>query len=217
MSPSAPKATAVKAEANGAGHLLQPGTRVSLELPESGTCVAIVRNADADEVGLRLLDELPSDGIAVGTTLELFMPRPAGIFHWLCALRGFSAEEATLQLLSEPLFVQRRLAYRWEEAGLNAGARRVRAARRGALRQMRVADVSRGGLKLEGPMRVSTGDTLEVTMDLGLSVQLVGRAVMAYPTSEGNWAVHVSFLDGQREAIDALDGYIARRTQSDSH
>ena len=36
-------------------------------------------------------------------------------------------------------------------------------------------------------------------MELDVPVQVVGRAVMAYPTANGYWVAHVSFLDNQRE------------------
>jgi hypothetical protein len=32
---------------------------------------------------------------------------------------------------------------------------------------------------------------------------------MAYPVSEGTWAAHVTFVDGQRELINLVDDYIA--------
>ena len=76
---------------------------------------------------------------------------------------------------------------------------------------MSVLDLSRGGLKLEGTFQMSTGDTLEVTADLGTKVQIMGRAVMAYRTSQGKWAAHVSFLEGQRDAIEMVDNFVARQ------
>jgi hypothetical protein len=78
---------------------------------------------------------------------------------------------------------------------------------------MSVADLSRGGMKLEGPFPLSTGDTLEVTVDIGGTVHLVGRAVMAYPLSEGTWAAHVTFVDGQRNLIDLVDDYLATHSR----
>jgi len=197
--------------------LLQPGVRASLELPEAGTCVvevgAVIRAVEGPVVSLRLLDELPPGLLDAGSRLELFLPRPDGIYHWLCALRSQSASQARAVLLSEPLFVQRRMRPRWR-AELQADVRRVRSARRGTAHRMRVADLSRGGLKLEGPLQLSTGDTLEVTVDLGPEVQLVGRAVMAYPTSGSSWAAHVSFVEGQGDAVDLVDSYIVRHSSA---
>jgi hypothetical protein len=190
---------------------LEPGIRVSLELPEAGTCVAVVDSKDEAIVVLSLLDDLPEGELQAGTTLELFMPRPQGIYHWLCILRALPGDQkAELELLSSPVFVQRRLGQR-VEAGLQAKVRRIHSSRRSPVHEMRVVDLSPGGLKLEGLFQVSTGDTLEVTVALGAPVQLMGRAVMAYPDAQGEWAAHVSFLEGQRQAVDVVKDYIAQR------
>jgi hypothetical protein len=190
---------------------LRPGVRVSLELPESGSCVAVVASVQGTDLLLDLLDDIPDDEIDPGVTTDLFMPRTEGIYHWACALRSAPiGQKAEVELLSLPVFVQRRLAQRWE-AELQAEVRRISAARRGKAHEMLVADLSQGGMKLEGPFQLSTGDTLEITVDLGTPVQLVGRTVMAYPLSQVTWAAHVSFLDGQREVMEAVNGFIAHR------
>ncbi len=188
---------------------LRPGVRVSLEFPEAGTCVGVVASIAATTVVLELLDELPDGDLVAGLTLQLFMPRAEGLYHWLGALSGPpTGQEVGVELLSSPLFVQRRLGKR-VEPDLQAEVRRLRSARRGRPHEMSVADLSRGGMKLEGPFPLSTGDTIEVTVDIGATVQLVGRAVMAYPVAEGTWAAHVTFVDGQRELINLVDDYIA--------
>ncbi len=185
------------------------GVRVSLEFPEAGTCVGVVASIQATTVVLDMLDELPDGDLVAGLTLQLFMPRPEGLYHWLGALGAPPAgPQVEVALLSSPLFVQRRFAERVEPE-LQAEVRRLRSARRGRPHEMSVADLSRGGMKLEGPFPLSTGDTIEVTVDLGATVQLVGRAVMAYPVAEGTWAAHVTFVDGQRELINLVDDYIA--------
>jgi hypothetical protein len=192
------------------GEPLQAGVRVSLEFPHAGTCVGVVANRKQTVVSLDLLDDLPDGELVVGLTMQLFMPRPEGLYHWLCALSAVPGEaKAEVELLSSPLFVQRRLGARVEPE-LQAEVRRVRATRRGRPHEMAVADLSRGGMKLEGPFPLSTGDTLEVTVDLDGPVQLVGRAVMAYPVSDSTWAAHLSFLEGQPDPIEKVDDYIAR-------
>jgi hypothetical protein len=145
-----------------------------------------------------------------GSTLDLFMPRPEGIYHWLCS---FSSEpfgqRAELELLGSPMVVQRRSRQR-VDAALQAKVRRIRSARRGPAHEMTVADLSHGGMRLVGAFQLSTGDTVEVTVDLqGTRVQAVGRAVMAYPSADGRWTVHLSFIDGQREALDTVDSFLA--------
>jgi hypothetical protein len=187
---------------------LEAGMRVSLELPEAGTCVAVVASSGGNNLVLDLLDDLPEGELEPGSTLDLFMPRSEGIYHWPCLLSSPPlGQRAEFELLDFPMFVQRRRRHR-VEAELQATVRRLHSTRRGRAYEMTVADLSHGGLKLEGPFQIGTGDTIEVSVDLGLPVQVVGRAVMAYPTSDGNWAAHVSFLDGQREAIDLVDNYI---------
>jgi PilZ domain len=194
---------------------LEAGVRVSLELPDAGTCVGVVSSKGLSSQGqasltLDLLDELPDAEVEPGSTLDLFMPRPEGIYHWLCS---FSSEpfgqRAELELLGSPMVVQRRSRQR-VDAALQAKVRRIRSARRGPAHEMTVADLSHGGMRLVGAFQLSTGDTVEVTVDLqGTRVQAVGRAVMAYPSADGRWTVHLSFIDGQREALDTVDSFLA--------
>ena len=74
---------------------------------------------------------------------------------------------------------------------------------------MTVADLSHGGLKLEGPQQLSTGDTLEVSMELDVPVQVVGEPSWLTRRTNGYWVAHVSFLENQRESIDMVDSYVA--------
>ena len=67
---------------------LENGMRVSLELPEAGTCVAVVSQRGQSSLTLDLLDDLPDGELEPGSTLDLFMPRPEGIYHWLCSLNS---------------------------------------------------------------------------------------------------------------------------------
>ncbi len=78
---------------------LEAGVRVSLELPEAGTCVGVVSSKGLSTGGqasltLDLLDELPEDEVEPGSTIDLFMPRPEGIYHWLCALSSATLRSA---------------------------------------------------------------------------------------------------------------------------
>lgn len=185
-----------------------PGARVSLDLPEAGTCVALVTSKESQTLRLDLLDEVPEGELVMGSTLEIFVPRPDGIYHWLCSVKKLGPGQAEVELVSAPMFVQRRRAPRIGSQ-LRAQVRRPQA-RRTPSHDMTVADLSRGGMKLEGEFAVSTGDTLEVTVEIGPVLQVMGRVVLAYPLDAGRWAAHVCFLDGQREAIEVVDGYIAR-------
>jgi hypothetical protein len=195
---------------------LEAGVRVSLELPEAGTCVAVVASTGETSLVLDLLDDLLEGELEPGSTFDLFMPRSEGIYHWLCSLsEAPQGQRAQVELLNPAIFVQRRLERR-VEAEVHAQVRRIHSARRGRPQEMTVADLSHGGLKLDGPNQLSTGDTLEVTMALDVPVQVVGRAVMAYPTPAGSWVAHVSFLEGQRAVIDVVDAYVARQLRQRS-
>lgn len=188
---------------------MEPGARVSLEFPDAGTCVAVISSRQSARVVLDLLDPLPDGDLRDGTALDMFMPRADGIYYWACSLTAApTPQRAEVQLLSSPVFVQRRTSHR-VDAELGAQVRRVRSSRRGKQHSMLVVDLSRGGMKLEGPFQMSTGDTVEVLVDLGQPVQLACRAVMAYPTTAGNWAAHLCFLEGQRELTEVVGTYIA--------
>ena len=76
---------------------------------------------------------------------------------------------------------------------------------------MVVADLSHGGVKLEGPFHLSTGDTIELDVEIGQPVRLAGRVVMAYPSTPGTWAAHVSFIEGQTDAAALVDEFITFR------
>jgi hypothetical protein len=185
--------------------------RVSLELPEAGTCVGMVTGTQHNMISLELLDEVPDGELEGGLTLDMFMPRPQGIYHWMCTLSAApEGRRALVELLGEPTFVQRRVGQRVESSA-QAQVRRLRSGRRGPAHPAMVVNLSRGGMKLQGPFQASTGDTVEVSVELDQRVALLGRAVMTYPLAEGTWATHVSFLPGQRAALDALDEYIASR------
>jgi PilZ domain len=194
--------------------LLEAGVRVSLGLPESGTCVAVVASRGGTSLVLDLLDDLPEGEVEPGTTLDLFMPRNEGLYHWLCSLSAPPlGQRAQFELLDLPVFVQRRLRPR-VGTDLPGQVRRIHSSRSGQAQQMTVVDLSHGGMKLEGPLQLSTGDTIEVTVDLGIPVEVMGRAVMAYPIEDGTWAVHVSFLDGQREVVDIVDTFISHQLRA---
>src|SRR5271155_4037894 len=118
---------------------LEAGVRVSLELPEAGTCVAVVTSRGETTLVLNLLDDLPEGELEPGSTFDLFMPRSEGIYHWLCSLSSApEGQRAEVELLNAPMFVQRRLGHRVEAEG-HAQVRRVRSARRGRPYEMTVA------------------------------------------------------------------------------
>jgi len=193
---------------------LQAGMRVTIELPEAGSCVARATPKGERGLELELLDEVPEGELGAGATVDLFVPRPEGVYHWLCLVTSPPSDQrAEVELLGTHLLIQRRLGHR-VGATIPAEVRREHAARRGRPHGALVADLSRGGLKLETPYRLSTGDTVEVTMDIaGTTAQVMGRVVMAYtsPGPSGKCQVHVSFMEGQRQVAELVDRFIAQQ------
>jgi hypothetical protein len=85
-----------------------------------------------------------------------------------------------------------------------------------------VGDLSHGGLKLEAAKQLRAGDVVEVSMDLSATlitfsgtISLMGRVIMAYPSTRseeaGSTDAHVCFLEGQHEAVEAVDRFVAQQ------
>ncbi len=144
-----------------------------------------------------------------------------GMYKWLCIVSCQPSErKAEVQLLDAPMFIQRRLDPR-VGVGLPAEVRPVRSAALGEAHEATVADLSHGGLKLEGTKQLRAGDVIEVTTDLSATlvpsgaVSLMCRVVMAYPSSKhtgpGRTDAHICFLEGQQQAIEAVDRFVAQQ------
>jgi hypothetical protein len=201
---------------------LEAGVRVGLQLPQAGTCAAQVASCDGRALILELLDDVPAGDLEEGSVLDLFMSLSWGMYKWLCIVTCQPSElKAEVQLLDAPMFIQRRLDPR-VGVGLPAQVRPVRSVTLGEAHQAIVADLSHGGLKLEGAKQLRAGDVIEVTMELSATsisfsamVSLMGRVLMAYPSSTcaepGHTDAHVCFLEGQPEAIEAVDRFVAQQ------
>ena len=199
---------------------LEPGAQVGLQLPQAGTCAAQVASCDGKALILELLEEIPDGELEEGSVADLFMSLSWGMYKWLCIVSCQPSErKAEVQLLDAPMFIQRRLDPR-VGVGLPAQVRPVRSAALGEPHEAVVADLSHGGLKLEGAKQLRTGDVIEVTMELAATlvvspmVSLMCRVVMAYPSSAqpgpGKTDAHISFLEGQPDAIEAVDRFVAQ-------
>ncbi|HTW07294.1 MAG TPA: PilZ domain-containing protein, partial [Acidimicrobiales bacterium] len=153
---------------------------------------------------------------------DMFMALSWGMYRWICIVSCAPGHrKAEVQLLDAPMFIQRRLDPR-VGVGLPADIRPVRSAHRGQSHRAMVADLSHGGLKLEGAKQLRAGDVVEVTMELAATlvdfvgtITLLGRVVMAYPSGHGDDAghtdAHVCFLDGQQKAVEAVDHFVAQQ------
>jgi hypothetical protein len=201
---------------------LGPGVKVGLQLPGCGTRAGKVASSDGRELVLEMDDELPEGALEEGSVVDLCMPLSWGMYKWLCLVSCHSGEkEAEVELLDAPMFIQRRLDPR-VGVGLPAEVRLLRGAKRGEPHEALVADLSHGGLKLERARQLRTGDVVEVKLDLSATlisftgpVTVSGRVVMAYPSAGGadptTTDAHVKFLEGQPEAIEAIDRFVAQQ------
>ena len=201
---------------------LDVGVRVGLQLPGAGTCSATVACCDGRSLLLELEHELPEGTLEEGSVVDMFLPLSWGMYKWITIVSSVPGErKAEVQLLDAPMFIQRRLDPR-VGAGILAEVRPVRAGAAGQSHRALVADLSHGGLKLEGARPLRAGEIVEVTMELTATlvslcgpVTVAGRVVMAYPSTSNDEAgatdAHVSFLDGQARAIEAVDHFVAQQ------
>jgi PilZ domain len=200
---------------------LEPGAQVGLQLPQAGMSAAQVASCDGRAVILELLDELAPGALEEGSVVDLFMSLSWGMYKWLCIVSCQPSErKAEVQLLDAPMFIQRRLDPR-VGVGLPAQVRPVRSEAVGEPHEAVVADLSHGGLKLEGAKQLRAGDVIGVTTDLSATpvptgmVSLMCRVVMAYPSAKhdgpGRTDAHICFLEGQQEAIEAVDRFVAQQ------
>src|ERR1700677_982027 len=201
---------------------LEAGTRVGLELPLVGTCAAQVASCGGRTLILELLQELPAGSLEEGSVVDLTVSLSWGMYKWLCIVSCQPSErKAEVQLLDAPMFIQRRLDAR-VGVGVTAGVRSVRSAVLGPSHVAVVADLSHGGLKLEGAKQLRAGDVIEGTMDLSAtlisatgSISVMGGVFMAYQSTQSSEAAmtdaHVNFLEGQQRSIEAVDRFVAQQ------
>jgi hypothetical protein len=201
---------------------LEAGSRVGLQLAHTGTCSAHVVSGEGRALVLELEDEVPEGSLEEGSVVDLFLSLSWGMYRWICIVNCSPGRGQTeVQLLDAPMFIQRRLDPR-VGVGLAAEVRTIRSANRGQAHEAMVADLSHGGLKLEGARQLRAGDVVEVTMGLSATlvdfvgtITLIGRVVMAYPSAHSedmaSTDAHVCFLDGQPQAIEAVDHFVAQQ------
>jgi hypothetical protein len=177
---------------------------------------------DGRTVVLELKEEIPEGGLEDGSVVDMFLSLSWGMYKWLCIVSRYPGDHRVeVQLLDAPMFIQRRLDPR-VGVGLAAQVRPVRSASVGQPHEAIVADLSHGGLKLEGAKSLRAGDVIEVTMELSATlisfvgmISVMGRVVMAYPSNHGDEPgstdAHVCFLEGQQKAIEAVDQFVAQQ------
>ncbi|HET9060165.1 MAG TPA: PilZ domain-containing protein [Acidimicrobiales bacterium] len=201
---------------------LEAGSRVGLQMPAGGTCKGTVLCCDGRNLILEFDEEIAEGSLEEGSVLDLFLSLSWGMYKWICIVSCEPGErKAEVQLLDAPMFIQRRLDPR-VGVGISATVRPMRSDDVGQPYQAVVADLSHGGLKLEGARQLRAGDAVKVTMELSATlvslvgeISLLGRVVMAYPSRHcndyGAVDAHVSFFDGQEKAIEAVDHFVAQQ------
>lgn len=200
---------------------LGPGVQVGLQLASGGTCAARVASSGGRTLVLEILEEATPPALEEGSVVDLYMPLSWGMYKWLCIVSCHPSErKAEVELLDAPMFIQRRLDPR---VGVALPVEvRLQGRRHGEEHEALVADLSNGGLKLERARQLRSGDIVEVRLDLSATlvphegpVTVVGRVVMAYPSPPGDdpatTDAHVSFQDGQPEALAAVGRFVAQQ------
>ncbi len=201
---------------------LDVGSRVGIALPLAGTLTARAQRLDGRTVVLDVDQEVPEGSLEAGSIVDMVLGLSWGLYKWLCMVSGVPEDRTVeLQLLDAPMFIQRRLDPR-VGVGLAAQVRPVRSDSSGQPFEAIVADLSHGGLKLEGARPLRAGDVIEVSMELSATlvsfvgtITLRGRVVMAYPSNRSDdpaiTDAHVCFLDGQQEVVEAVDRFVAQQ------
>jgi hypothetical protein len=181
---------------------LRKGIRVGVEVPDGGTYVAVIERIEGGVVDVELLDDVPEGALLPDGVVNVFIPRPAGLYCWLSRVVGQSRRSGLSLSMIDPVRLQQRRRHVRVDVDIPAEVRRIRGGRRGRAQNARIADLSIGGLKLIGTFALATVDTVAVTVDLGQGpVSLDGRVVMSYPTSDGSRVAHVAF-EGENPWID---------------
>ncbi len=201
---------------------LSAGSRVSLQLTPGASFAAQVTSGDGRTVSLELLEVPPEGSLETGSVVEMFIPLDMGVYKWLCIVSSNpSPNVAEVQVLDAPMFVPRRPTPR-VLAELPADVRALLPQSKGPVHKSVLTDLSIGGMKLEGCQHLSAEDTIEVTVRLAArstdsdeTISIMGRVVMAYPSNRskvgGSTDAHVSFIDGQEEALEIVHRFVAEQ------
>lgn len=198
---------------------LEAGAKVGLQIALVGACGAEVSCCDGRDLILEMDDELSAGTLEQGSIVDLVLSLSWGMYKWLCMVTTLPSEKKVeVQLLDAPMFIQRRLDPR-VGVGLPSEVRAIRSDVLGPRHHAVVADLSHGGLKLEGAKQLRAGDLVEVSLELSATliafsgrICLMGRVVMAYPSAHsepGATDAHVCFVEGQERQIEAVDHFVA--------
>jgi hypothetical protein len=166
----------------------------------------VIERIEGRVVEVELLDDVPEGALLADRVVNVFVPRPAGLYCWLSRVIGQSRRTALSLTMTDPVGLRQRRRHVRVEVDIPAVVRRVRGGRRGRPQTVRIADLSTGGLKLIGSVTLATVDTVVIDADLGEGlVSLDGRVVMSYPTSDGTRVAHIAFAGDYHWIDPAVD------------
>jgi hypothetical protein len=193
---------------------LAEGTRVTVRLPGGGSCRAVIGAGGAGTVEIELLDEISEDLVA-GAVVTVYAAGPRGLYGWrVRILDAPKGSRASLIALGAVRVIQRRRHAR-ATVDLPGNACRIVSGQRGRPQACRVVDLSTGGLRMVGPLKLFLGDTVEVTVNLGSGlVALRGRVALSYGAAAGNRVIHVALDQHGSRQCQALVDFCARHTVS---
>ena len=215
MSPSAPDG----GDRGGAPTALQPGRRLRLEDDAAGAvCVAEVAAIRSDALVVRLLDPAPPGAFRAGSTVDLTLTAPDGLYRSTTPFDGMAAGEAAdddevLDLRPPDDFevVQRRAQPR-VDVSFPVSIRRVSPGRQHDPVTARAEDLSRGGIRLDSVAPFDVGHVLQLELPGGdENVVLQGLVVGSRPRQDGHRTLHVAFSRFGDETLDLLHELVGRR------
>lgn len=214
MSSSAPDG----GDRGGAPTALQPGRRLRLEDDAAGAvCVAEVAEMRTDALVVRLLDPPPPGAFRRGTSVDLTLTAPDGLYRSTTTVDGGTAgtddDDEVLDLRPPADFevVQRRAQPR-VDVSFAVTVRRVSPGRHHESVTAQAEDLSPGGIRLDSVAPFDVGHVLELELpgDDG-AVTLQGLVVASRPRHDGHRTLHVAFSRFGDETLDLLQRLVNRR------
>jgi hypothetical protein len=187
---------------------------VTVRLPGGGSCVAVIGAGGAGAVEIELLDEISED-LAAGAMVTVCAAGPGGLYGWRVRILDVpKGGRASLIALGAVPVIQRRRHAR-VAVDLPGNARRILSGRLGHPHAGRVNDLSPGGLRMVGPLKLFFADAVEVTVNLGSGlVALRGRIALAYAAAAGDRVIHVALDQHRSRQCETLVDFWARHTIS---
>jgi len=171
---------------------LVTGMRVTLGFESGQTCVASIRDVTAESIDVDLLDD-PGAELDDSGPINVFVPAPDGLHYWPATAGALAERSVSLTFIGIRRVTQRR-SYPRHAVDLNGRVRRVGQGHRTPPQEVDIIDLSRGGAKVVGRARATTGDRVILEVELATGpVEADARVVMTYPDGHGRRVSHLAF------------------------